>query len=74
METPNMTLLDYFAGQALAGVMASIKPDEHMEPQHEAWYAAISYHCYEMAENMILTKKEVKKTNKIIWTNKQKNN
>ena len=53
-----MTLLDYFAGQALAGVMASIKPDEHMEPQHEAWYAAISYHCYEMAEKISIKNKK----------------
>jgi len=44
---PGMSLRDYFAGQALAGAMASLKSDE-------TWPApGMAAHCYRVADAML---------------------
>jgi len=47
---PAISLRDYFAGQALAGMLAN----QHTRPYANAWMATVACMCYEMADKMIL--------------------
>lgn len=51
---PGMTLLDYFAGQALAGEMGAYLPE--MDPNYEP--NAVATRCYRYAAAMLAAREE----------------
>ena len=46
---PGMTLLDWFAGQALAGMLASAPVADRSKPNHKKW----AVNAYKFADTMI---------------------